>query len=483
MADKKITELTTYSPPVDNDVLPIVDTTLGVTMKITWANIKAALKTYFDSLTTTLTNKTLTSPVLTTPQINDTSADHQYITAVSELTADRTVTLPLLTGNDEFVFKDHAQTLTNKTLSTGSKLDANADSNFTYNSLSRQAIINGNFDVWQRGTSTTMTGVWSGGTFFSDRWRVTGNPDSGTPPTSVLSRQILTSGDIPNAFYYARLNVNGAGTSFGADSLLYYAQRIEHGTRFLCGDGKKVTVSFWAKSDITDKKLGINLYQGYGSTGSPSSEETINGISWTLTSTWTKYTHTFTTNTLASKTFGTDNNDVLIFSFNFVWGSSKAAISGTTGAETFVGSGNIDIAQVQLCAGDVALPFMPKSFEEELRACQRYYEKSYKYTDAPGTTQAGNETGLVTGIGHANNIIVCSIDFCVRKRIIPTTTTLYKYAGTVAKISNFNANDEVGTSVTINGVTEKGIFRILDSGTGFTAGNRYWFCWTAEAEL
>ena len=73
--------------------------------------------------TDTLTNKTLTSPtinsgVLTTPQINDTSADHQYIFAVSELAADRTVTLPLLAGNDEFVFKDHTQTLTNKTLTS-----------------------------------------------------------------------------------------------------------------------------------------------------------------------------------------------------------------------------------------------------------------------------------------------------------------------------------------------------------------------------
>lgn len=66
--------------------------------------------------TQTLTNKTLTSPVLTAPQINDTTADHQYVFAVSELAADRTVTLPLLTGADEFVFKDHAQTLTNKTL-------------------------------------------------------------------------------------------------------------------------------------------------------------------------------------------------------------------------------------------------------------------------------------------------------------------------------------------------------------------------------
>jgi len=59
-----------------------------------------------------------TDLVLTTPQINDTTADHQYVLAVSELTADRTVTLPLLTGNDEFVFKDHTQTLTNKTLTS-----------------------------------------------------------------------------------------------------------------------------------------------------------------------------------------------------------------------------------------------------------------------------------------------------------------------------------------------------------------------------
>ena len=66
--------------------------------------------------TDTLTNKTLTSPVITTPQINDTSADHQYVFAVSELAADRTVTLPLLGSDDEFVFKDHQQTLSNKTL-------------------------------------------------------------------------------------------------------------------------------------------------------------------------------------------------------------------------------------------------------------------------------------------------------------------------------------------------------------------------------
>ena len=69
-----------------------------------------------DSCQQTLTNKTLTSPVLTTPQINDTSSDHQYIVAVSELAADRNVTLPLLAGDDTFTFNAHTQTLSNKTL-------------------------------------------------------------------------------------------------------------------------------------------------------------------------------------------------------------------------------------------------------------------------------------------------------------------------------------------------------------------------------
>jgi hypothetical protein len=69
-----------------------------------------------DSATQTLANKTLLSPVITTPQINDTSSNHQYIVAVNELSADRTITLPLLGASDTFVFNDHTATLKNKTL-------------------------------------------------------------------------------------------------------------------------------------------------------------------------------------------------------------------------------------------------------------------------------------------------------------------------------------------------------------------------------
>lgn len=88
----------------------------------------------WNDLITSLTNTLFTQStgalksgiVLTLPQINDTSSDHQYVFAVSELTADRTVTLPLLTGADTFVFNDHIQTLTNKRITqrVGTTADA-----------------------------------------------------------------------------------------------------------------------------------------------------------------------------------------------------------------------------------------------------------------------------------------------------------------------------------------------------------------------
>lgn len=75
--------------------------------------------TFPNSATMTLPSGTaVTGQVLTLPQINDTSSDHQYVFAVSELAADRTVTLPLLTGADTFTFNNFAATLANKTLTS-----------------------------------------------------------------------------------------------------------------------------------------------------------------------------------------------------------------------------------------------------------------------------------------------------------------------------------------------------------------------------
>ena len=48
MADTKISAFPEITTPADASVVPIVQS--GTTSKITWANIKATLKTYFDTL-------------------------------------------------------------------------------------------------------------------------------------------------------------------------------------------------------------------------------------------------------------------------------------------------------------------------------------------------------------------------------------------------------------------------------------------------
>lgn len=282
-----------------------------------------------------------------------------------------------------------------------------------YNSMARQAIINGNFDVWQRGTSVALTDATV--IYQADHWLDYNSKDGGTLPTLTRSRQLQTSGDIAGSFYFTRLATNGAGTSLGVNSQGGLFQRIENGVRNLCGVGKKVTVSFWARSSIVNKRICPTLQQNYGTGGSPSSAEFILGTPITLTSTWTKYIATFTTNTLVGKTFGTAVDDYLQLNLFYMWGTTlgNAQVQASVTAETYVGSGNIDIAQVQLCAGDVALPFMPKSFDEELRACERY-----------AFVPDGTVNQRFIGIGMASSTTVATIliNLPVPMRVAPTLT-------------------------------------------------------------
>lgn len=300
--------------------------------------------------------------------------------------------------------------------------------------IARQAVMNGNFDIWQRGTSFSIvdaTLTWS-----ADRWKEYVGDDGGTLPTLTRSRQEALDG-LPNSFYYNRLTTNGAGSGFGNGFLHEYYHPIEFGTRYLCGAGRKVTVSFYARSSIANKRLGIWLVQNYGSGGSPSATENIVGEAWTLTSVWTKYEFTFETNTLNGKTFGTDKNDYLQVAFAYAWGTTYDYLVGETTAETYVGSGTIDIAQVQLNAGSVALPFFPKSFAEEYLDCQRYFQKSFPYNTAPahGASYAGAITKVTDRTGSYQG---CYTILPIKMRGTPTVTIYSPLTTTATRIVDLN---------------------------------------------
>ena len=117
----------------------------------------------------------------------------------------------------------------------------------------RNKFINGNFDVWQRGTSRTSSG------FAADRWRlgIVGNSQC------TFSQQSFTLGqtDVPfNPKYYQRAVVT-AGSD--ANSYVLFNQRIEDVRTF---QGETITVSFWAKADAA-KDFVLEPYQFFGSTG------------------------------------------------------------------------------------------------------------------------------------------------------------------------------------------------------------------------
>jgi len=110
--------------------------------------------------TQTLSNKTLTLP-----KINDSSTDNVYNLAVNELTTDRTITLPLLTDNDTFVFEAHSQTLTNKTINADNNSISNIDNTNIKSGAAIDAskIANGTISntefQYLNGLSSTAVGI------------------------------------------------------------------------------------------------------------------------------------------------------------------------------------------------------------------------------------------------------------------------------------------------------------------------------------
>lgn len=219
-------------------------------------------------------------------------------------------------------------------------------------------IINGNFDVWQYGTSQTSRGYGS-----DDRWF-----SASVGSTSTHSQVVCTDTEraLFNASYFSRTDVTSIT---GVGNYTIKRQSIENVIKL---SGKIVTLSFWAKAD-SNKNIWLEFKQSFGTGGSPSAQTTgIYGQAIPLTTTWQKKTITVTLPSIVGKTLGTDGvhttSTDLQFWFDVGSGSTGRIPTGTQQSGTF------DIAQVQLEEGSVATPFENRPYGLELSLCQRYYE-------------------------------------------------------------------------------------------------------------
>jgi hypothetical protein len=217
---------------------------------------------------------------------------------------------------------------------------------------SGNVIINGAFDIWQRGA--TFTNPISG-TYTADRWFA---GRSGTQVSHVISRQAFSPAEI-NAIgfgegeFFLRNTVTDRGDAVRLD----INTRIEN-VRTLAG--QTVTLSFWAKADSSRVIEEIDFTQNFGSGGS-TAVETRFVTDAPVTSSWARYSFTAALPSISGKTIGSASNlQIQIF------------------PETTAGTA-FDIWGVQLEAGSVATPFKrnANSVAGELTACQRYYRQNY----------------------------------------------------------------------------------------------------------
>jgi hypothetical protein len=237
----------------------------------------------------------------------------------------------------------------------------------------RNVLINGDFRIWQRGTSFT-----SGG-YTADRWLTSGSGGS----TRTVSQ-------------YDAIETTGMQVVFAsggnANSRTIIQQKIEDVRTFA---GQEVTLSFEARStNIT--QISTDVQQFFGSGGSPSATTTFGGKKHTgIENSWKKFSATFTVPSVDGKTIGTTNAlDCLQVNFFLEAGSDFNGRTDSLGTQ----SGNIILRNVQLEPGPVATPFEHRPIGTELALCQRYYETSANVVFLQKTAVTGTTNSVSTNV-------------------------------------------------------------------------------------
>ena len=214
----------------------------------------------------------------------------------------------------------------------------------------KNKIINGDFAVWQRGTTFTNP---SFAAYTSDRWR-NQNYDN-APTTYSITRETFTPGTAPIAGYEGQYFFRSTLTTIGSCTVYdTCGQRIEG----VLASNTSVTLSFWAKSD-SNRTQSIFLFQNYGSGGSGDASYSV-GPTFSTTTAWQRFTFTATSPNNTGKTIGANAYAMMYI--------RQAAASGSV----------LDVWGVQVEYGSVATPFQTATgtIQGELAACQRYYFRS-----------------------------------------------------------------------------------------------------------
>jgi hypothetical protein len=257
---------------------------------------------------------------------------------------------------------------------------------FLFRPFTRNGVIGGGFDWWQRGTSFTVAASTS--TYTADRWIAYRGATGMT-----VSRQ---SSGLTGFNYCARIQRDNGNTS---TTLIQYLTNFET-IQSLPFAGQTVTLSFYARKGANYSQassvLNVQLVAGTGTdqnalSGFTGGSAVIDSSATVLTTSWQRFSYSVTLASTVTQ---------LATQFYYV-------PVGTAGAADYA-----EVTGVQVEVGSQVSPFTRAggTLQGELAACQRYYL----------LFASGADQSLGTGGQTSSTDVFTYFKFPVNMRTAPT---------------------------------------------------------------
>ena len=209
--------------------------------------------------------------------------------------------------------------------------------------LNANLLINGDFGIWQRGTSFSTLGLDN---YTADRWIGYDATGFNTTVSQGSPEDVNGLRTTPLKFERHTLSSSGGIT-----------QRIENGEAIY---NKTATLSFWAKVDSGVSSLSADVLFKDSSYNTLTAHDEYASPSFAVTTSWQFFTHTVTIN----ESFTEASREGMMF---------QVYIKDLLDIATY------SIAQVKLEEGPVFTGWTHVDPATELAKCQRYYETGYEH--------------------------------------------------------------------------------------------------------
>lgn len=318
----------------------------------------------------------------------------------------------------------------------------------------RNWVDNPEFEINYR-NSQTITASTTG--YIADRWiwQV-------ASATATFSRSTLSLGTTGLDSSLTRGATVQTTVSSLAAASVYFQQLIDAVERLA---NRTVILSFYAKAATGTPNIGARLVQNFGTGGAPSAEVATALQTKVLSTSWVRYSMTFTLPSVSGKTLGTNNDDATRIE---IWTSGG---SGSAGSAVGHQLNTIDITGIQL-ETDYLTNYELRYDWVDAGRCSRFFQTSYQdsiWLLAGGAGAAGQNGKVeLSASTNAGNATYYTFKFPIQMQRTPTMRFYTQVAGTLGSwdYARSAASGTITVGTAANGLSPLGFILVNSASLG-----------------